>query len=94
MENKIINLAVVAEIAEALKGYNTKMVFVGGSVVSLYTDDPAADEIRPTGDVDMTLNVVSLSNWSVNSKRFRAVRFSPRPFWSRQLLLYVQRYSS
>ena len=61
MENRIINLAVVAEIAEALKEYNQKMVFVGGAVVSLYTDDTAADEIRPTSDIDMTLNVVILS---------------------------------
>jgi hypothetical protein len=43
LENRTINLAVVAEIAEALENYNNKMVFVGGAVVSLYTDDPAAD---------------------------------------------------
>lgn len=43
MENKIINIAVVAEIAEALKQYKDKMVFVGGAVVSLYTDDPAGE---------------------------------------------------
>ena len=63
MENRIINITVVAEVAKALKDIKEAMVFVGGAVVSLYTDDPAADEIRPTQDVDMTLNIVNLSHW-------------------------------
>ena len=80
MENRVINLAVVAEIAEALKNYNDKMVFVGGAVVSLYTDDPGADEIRPTADVDMTLNVVNLSDWSVIQVELGQLGFHPDPF--------------
>lgn len=35
------------------------MVFIGGAVVSLYTDDSAADEIRPTSDIDMTINLAN-----------------------------------
>jgi len=80
MENRIINLAVVAEIAEALKEYNQKMVFVGGAVVSLYTDDTAADEIRPTSDIDMTLNVVSLKEWYNIQKDLAKLGFYPDPF--------------
>jgi len=80
MENRIINIAVVAEIAKALKNYNNKMVFVGGAVVSLYTDDVAAAEIRPTADVDMTLNVVSLSEWSIIQEDLGALGFYPDPF--------------
>ena len=41
MENRKINIAVVAEVAQALKELKDQMVFVGGAVVSLYTDDPA-----------------------------------------------------
>lgn len=80
MENRIINLAVVAEITEALKNYNQKMVFVGGAVVSLYTDDPAADEIQPTGDIDMTLNAVSLKEWYNIQKDLAKLGFHPDPF--------------
>jgi len=80
MENRIINLAVVAEIAEALKDYNQKMVFVGGAVVSLYTDDIAADEIRPTSDIDMTLNAVSLKEWHNIQKDLARLGFHPDPF--------------
>ena len=50
MNNKEINLATVAQVAEALKHIKEQVVFVGGAVVSLYADDPAADEIRPTQD--------------------------------------------
>ena len=50
MRNRIINLSVVAEIAQALGDLNQSVVFVGGAVISLYTDDPAADEVRPTQD--------------------------------------------
>ena len=69
LENKIINIAVVAEIAEALKDIKQDMVFVGGAVISLYTDDPAADEIRPTQDVDMTINILNLGHWEEVQKK-------------------------
>ena len=60
MENRTINIAVVAEVAEALQHIKQDIVFVGGAVVSLYANDPAADEIRPTQDIDMTLNIINL----------------------------------
>jgi len=80
MENRTINIAVVAEVAQALKDLKDQMVFVGGAVVSLYTDDAAADEIRPTADIDMTLNVVNLSNWSVLQEKLSSLGFHPDPF--------------
>ena len=55
------------------------MVFVGGAVVSLYTDDPAADEIRPTGDVDMTINLLNYSDWVKMQERLADLGFSPDP---------------
>jgi hypothetical protein len=79
LENKTINIAVVAEIAAALKQYKDVMVFVGGAVVSLYTDDPAADEIRPTKDVDMTLNVINLGEWSKIQEDLSQLGFYPDP---------------
>jgi hypothetical protein len=62
MENKIINIGVVAEVAKALKELKSQMIFLGGSLISLYTDDVAADEIRPTGDIDKTVKVMTYSN--------------------------------
>src|SRR5690554_7846519 len=83
MENKVINLNVVAEVAKGLQELNEKVVFVGGAVVSLYTDDPAADEIRPTADVDFTVNITnitSLTNWEEFNHRLNSLGFSPDPF--------------
>jgi predicted nucleotidyltransferase len=80
MENRTINIAVVAEVAKALKNIKKEMVFVGGAVVSLYTDDPAADEIRPTQDVDMTLNIVNLSHWEQVQAQLLELGFHPDPF--------------
>ncbi|MCC5932694.1 MAG: hypothetical protein JJU35_00525 [Balneolales bacterium] len=48
--------------------------------MGLYTDDPAADEIRPTQDIDITLNILSLSHWEKVQERLRALRFHPDPF--------------
>ncbi|HZH86375.1 MAG TPA: hypothetical protein VFD77_03595 [Brumimicrobium sp.] len=80
MENRTINIAVVAEVAEALQDIKQDMVFVGGAVVSLYTDDPAADEIRPTQDIDMTLNIINLSHWEKVQTQLSALGFYPDPF--------------
>lgn len=51
------------------------MVFVGGAVVSLYTDDPAADEIRPTSDIDLTVMLMSYGEWGANTNTTAAVFF-------------------
>lgn len=80
MENRTINIAVVAEIAKALSEIKETMVFVGGAVVSLYTDDPSADEIRPTQDIDMTLNIVNLYHWQEVQERLGELGFYPDPF--------------
>lgn len=80
MENRTINIAVVAEVAEALQDIKDQMVFVGGAVVSLYTDDPAADEIRPTKDINITLHIVNLSHWAKVQEQLAALGFHPDPF--------------
>lgn len=80
MENRTINIAVVAEVAEALGDLKDQIVFVGGAVVSLYTDDPSADEIRPTGDIDITINVMGLSNWDKLQEELGSLGFYPDPF--------------
>lgn len=70
----------MAEVAEALRELKDQMVFVGGAVVSLYVDDPAADEIRPTQDIDMTLNIVNLTHWQEVQEKLAHLGFHPNPF--------------
>lgn len=59
--NNAINIEVIETIATALKELNEEVVYVGGAVVGIYINDPAADDIRPTKDVDISLSVASLS---------------------------------
>lgn len=59
LKNRIINLKVVEEVANALGELNNEVVFVGGAVVSIYADDVGADDARPTKDVDISVQISS-----------------------------------
>lgn len=59
MPHNEINIDVIKQIARALGDLNNRVVYVGGAVVSLYIDDPAADDIRPTHDIDISLEITS-----------------------------------
>ncbi|GGK20703.1 hypothetical protein GCM10007962_13540 [Yeosuana aromativorans] len=79
MHNKVINLSLVAQVAKGLKELNEKMVFIGGAIISLYTDDPAAEEIRPTSDIDMTINLANYTEWAQMQERLSELNFYPDP---------------
>ena len=49
MENRVINVGVVKKVAKALQHLRPKVAFVGGAIISLYVDDPSADEVVQQG---------------------------------------------
>jgi predicted nucleotidyltransferase len=55
-----INIEAVRRVALALGELNRDVVFVGGAVVQLYIDNPAAEDVRPTKDVDFVIQIASL----------------------------------
>ena len=61
LKNTIINRMATVKVAKALGDLNSQVVFVGGAMVSLYIDDPAAEDIRPTKDIDLTFQVTTSS---------------------------------
>jgi predicted nucleotidyltransferase len=61
MRNTIIQSRFIEKIAIALGELNEQVAFVGGSVVSLYANDWASEDVRPTKDIDITLQIASLS---------------------------------
>ncbi|GAB3336560.1 hypothetical protein GCM10027429_20020 [Marivirga atlantica] len=61
MNNTQINRIATLQVAKALGELNEEVVYVGGAVVSLYIDDLAADDVRPTKDVDITFEILSLT---------------------------------
>jgi hypothetical protein len=60
IKNTIINRGVLKKIALALEELNNDVIYVGGAVVSLYINDPAADDVRPTKDVDISVSLATL----------------------------------
>jgi predicted nucleotidyltransferase len=60
MRNFTIHTQTIEKIATALGELNEKVAFVGGAVVGIYANDLAADDVRPTKDIDITLQIASL----------------------------------
>jgi hypothetical protein len=61
MKNTIINKKIIQKIANALGELNREVIYVGGATVSLYIDDPAAEDVRPTKDIDISLSVATIN---------------------------------
>lgn len=59
MKNQIINRKATIKVAKALGELNSEVVFVGGAMVAMYIDDPAAEDIRPTKDLDLTFQITT-----------------------------------
>lgn len=79
MKNRIINIGVIEDVAAALKDFKEQVVFIGGAVVSLYADDLAADEIRPTADIDMVINLTGDADLTLVEEQLVSLDFSPDP---------------
>ncbi|MCH2236248.1 MAG: nucleotidyl transferase AbiEii/AbiGii toxin family protein [Crocinitomicaceae bacterium] len=57
----MINRAATKKIAQALGELNASVVYVGVAMVSLYIDDLSAEDVRPTKDIDISLEITNLS---------------------------------
>lgn len=60
LKNSQINRAATKKIAQALGELNKQVVYVGGAVVSFYIDDPTADDVRPTKDIDISMQITTI----------------------------------
>lgn len=62
-------------VANQLGPLNEQVVYVGGATVSLYVDENATLDIRPTDDVDVIIELASYTNYSQLDERLRALGF-------------------
>lgn len=60
MKNTLINKEIIKKVALTLGELNNDVIYVGGATVSLYINDPAADDVRPTKDIDISLQILSI----------------------------------
>lgn len=70
-----INLTRIKAVSNALKELNAKVVFVGGSTVSFYSDRPSL-EVRPTEDVDLLVEILNYKERSQIEEKLRQLGFS------------------
>jgi hypothetical protein len=70
------NINMLQTVASGLGDLRDEMVFVGGAVAELYADDPASSDIRPTQDVDCTIELGSYREHIELEKELRAKGFA------------------
>jgi hypothetical protein len=76
VKNQIINRKATIKVAKALEELNNEVVFVGGAMVSMYIDDPAAEDIRPTKDLDLTFQITTAGKLEALRERLIQKGFS------------------
>lgn len=79
MTYKKINNELIKQIAIALGELNDQVVYVGGSVVYIYADDPAADDVRSTKDIDVFLEIASYGKMAQLNEKLARKGIYPAP---------------
>jgi predicted nucleotidyltransferase len=70
------NIDMLQTVAYGLEELKDEIVFVGGAVAELYADDPASSDIRPTQDVDCTIELSSYKEHTELEEDLRAKGFA------------------
>jgi predicted nucleotidyltransferase len=60
LNNNEFNREVILKISLALGEMNERVIFVGGATIGFYINDPAAEDVRATNDVDITVEIATL----------------------------------
>ena len=69
-----INLLRLKAVSTALYPLQTQVVFVGGATVSLYADRKA-EEVRPTDDVDVLIEIWAYKDYAAIEEKCRSIGF-------------------
>lgn len=71
------NIEMIQNVAQALGELRDQVVFVGGACVSLYLDLQVAEEVRPTEDVDVIIEILSGGEYQKLSEKLIEMKFTP-----------------
>jgi predicted nucleotidyltransferase len=75
MSNK--NIEMIQVVSTALNNLDVPVIFIGGATVSLYLNLDTAEEVRPTEDVDVIIEILSSLEYSKLSEKLLKLRFMP-----------------
>lgn len=73
--NHQLNRKRISVVAKVLEQLDLKVVFVGGSTVSLYVPEGESMEHRPTNDIDVVVEILSYDQYGELEGRLRDVGF-------------------
>lgn len=68
------NLLRIKAVHDALDSLKNEVVFVGGATVSLYAER-MAEEVRPTDDVDILIELWTYNDYAAIEEKLRAIGF-------------------
>lgn len=77
MTANYVNRSDVRKVALALGELNERMLYVGGSIIDLYAEDPAAVAPRPTVDIDMATSTPTYTDRLQLEESLRLLGISP-----------------
>lgn len=69
------NIQIIETVADGLGDLLGDVVFIGGAVASLYRENPSANSIRPTDDVDFVVDISSYSRYDDFIEKLRTRGF-------------------
>jgi hypothetical protein len=75
MNNHHTNIVRIVAVARALVELNEEVVFIGGAVVSLYSNKPELMDLRVTDDVDIVIEIANRGKYIQLQERLRALGF-------------------
>ena len=70
-----LNIVRLSGVYHALGALKNSVAFVGGATVSLYADNPAQTEVRPTNDVDVLIEIASYHDYAKVQEKLAALGF-------------------
>lgn len=70
------NLEMIETVAAGLGPLLDRVAFVGGASACLYVDDPAAQLVRPTNDVDCVMELTGRSEYTAVEDQLRRLGFT------------------
>lgn len=82
LKNQIINLKVVEKVAMTLAELNDEVIYVGGAIVSLYVTDEAAEQPRPTKDIDISVKISTYREMDELREKLAVKKIYPAPMES------------
>jgi len=71
------NLEQLVAVAAILEPLLSRLVLVGGCATSLLVTDPGAPDARPTIDVDMIVDVLTIADYQKLEQEVRQLGFQP-----------------